>query len=724
MDFEGGIGILNASLIRLFILSVLGVVLIVTGASAVRPYHPTHPDPVLESWRWRTIPELKGVSVLTVAPDGKGNVWFGTDEGVWRSDGVHWRVFTTRDSLLSTSYRALCVARDGSVYAGGVLGVSRYRDGGWKRVFPPKKGELRWFVNKITESSDGGLWVATVWGALRLKGEEATLYTSAPVRDALQAIAPGLKFVTVPEEVIPVRPLPRGMGLRMAPVPSDTNEFQVIYVAPGGPAEKAGLRVGDRVSPGFSGLFGRARDPVTVTIRREGVEAPFQATVSQSQSEGQFRDFTFFEVYEDRNGGIWFGLDRGEIIRYLPGARGSGEKEWRLYTGRDSLEIGFAPRFLQTRDGSLWTISRHGMKGVNRFNGRSWERFRLISMDGEESNFVILETRDGTIWIGGRGTLHAYRGGAWTVYRFPDVPIPSDVISGLAETPDGALWITGGGVTARLDFGMERWTTYEGLNFQGETPDGAQWFISQDEGVVRYDGRTWERYGVEDGLMQYPCRLITTREGMVWVAGSHDATAATARFDGSRWTLQTHPRLGMSLRSVYESADGSVWFGVQYGSFSQEGLGGVLQFGGKALRQNSGEAWTHHVPPDAPSDYIYDIGQSTDGMMWFGGLQGLSRFDPSSDGKRGTKAWTSVTEPKAWMRTIHAVYGTPEGQLWVGGGGVARFDGKQWTSYGVRNGLAHEFIENFLRADDGSIYAATGQGISRFDGRTWTTQAV
>ena len=101
---------------------------------------------------------------------------------------------------------------------------------------------------------------------------------------------------------------------------------------------------------------------------------------------------------------------------------------------------------------------------------------------------------------------------------------------------------------------------------------------------------TWTRYDVRDGLMQYPTRLIATREGVLWATGIHDSTAATARFDGARWERQTHPKLSFSIsrHAVFESSDGALWFGAQERVPDAGMEGGVLRYDGKA--------WRHYTP--------------------------------------------------------------------------------------------------------------------------------
>ena len=445
-------------------------------------------------------------------------------------------------------------------------------------------------------------------------------------------------------------------------------------------------------------------------------------------TKGDYGDFSVSSIYEDRQGSVWFGLDWGGIVCFDPGKHRSGATAWRLYGERDGLTIGATPRVYQTRDTAIWVVYSDASSGVDRFDGEAWTHFNMTDVGGSNTNLCILQTQDRTLWVSGYGTLYAYRNGVWTAYKSSDLPIPAVRIADLLESSDGALWLAGLGQEAvRLDYGTSRWTTCEGLKFQCETPDGAQWFISEDSTAVRYDGNTWMRYDAEDGLMDVPARLIVDRDGVVWAAGSHvtpskdffratggilPSTAATARFDGPMWSLQAHPRLSADIgeRSVYESSDGSLWFGTASGYWTGQS-GGVLRF--------DGETWMHYTSQDgAPLSYIYGIGQTSDGVLWFGGTFGLRCFDRNT--------WTTVVKPEEFTETpIDAVYATPEGALWIGARayGAFQYDGKAWTRYDVQAGLPGNHIKDILQTGDGTVWVTTEKGISRFDGRTWTTPA-
>ena len=71
---------------------------------AVSPYTPSRPDPVLESWRWTTFPELNGLGLVCMAEDREGRMWFGVDDGVRVYDGVTWKSYTEADGLLGQTF--------------------------------------------------------------------------------------------------------------------------------------------------------------------------------------------------------------------------------------------------------------------------------------------------------------------------------------------------------------------------------------------------------------------------------------------------------------------------------------------------------------------------------------------------------------------------------------------------------------------------------------------
>ena len=94
----------------------VGILLVVLAGvcTADEPYTPVHPDPVMEPWRWRSFPELKGRGLQCLAEDRDGAMWFGLEDGVRRYDGIR---FSDTD-----------IASLGDFASAIALGYARYLD--------------------------------------------------------------------------------------------------------------------------------------------------------------------------------------------------------------------------------------------------------------------------------------------------------------------------------------------------------------------------------------------------------------------------------------------------------------------------------------------------------------------------------------------------------------------------------------------------------------------
>ena len=698
---------------------------------ASAPYQPVMGDAVDESWRWASLHVSKGLRCLAEAEDG--TIWFGTNAGVRCYDGWRWTTYTPKDGLLGAPINALCATRDGRMVAGSDAGISQFVDGAWHRVFPTE-GDLTWPIDRILEAADGSLWAGTGWGALHLKGTEATVYTSKAMGRVLQLLAPYVRPVFVPDETVPPRFWRDGVGVRVVqgsyPGISRGHMPMVIWaVAPESPGAIAGLKPGDYIleidgeMPDLPhlALDGDAGTSVSLMVKR-GKGAPFEVTLTRGQVTGNFQEFSISDLLEDHRGHMWFGLAwGGEIVRYNPG---SPSRTWRLYTMADGFSPGDRPRMIQAQDGTIWAVSNHFLGGVNRFdpskdNG-SWTQAWLSEIGGDDVHTAIQQTQDGAIWIGGHsGMLYIFRqDDDWTVWRPPVTPVSRPRVIDLLETAEGKLWIAHlGEEVTQLDYAMSRWTTFEGLNYQCKTADGKQWFVSQDGGVVCSENlnneEKWTRYGVEDGLMDTPVALIATRQAGLWAVGTNGNAAATARMVGQRWHMQTHPELAQSIdrRAVFEAQDGSLWLGGAVGLSTIRGhRGGVLQF------DPASNIWTHHTPPDAPL-YTYSIGQTQNKALWFGG-KGLSQFDG--------QAWSTITHIEGIPPVVLCVLGTSEGGFWVGtrANGLFYTDGQTWTQYTTRNGLSSNRVVSIHQTDPNNIWVVNAQGVERFDGQTWIKRVL
>ncbi|MBT4137369.1 MAG: hypothetical protein HOE48_05605, partial [Candidatus Latescibacteria bacterium] len=98
---------------------LLGMLVLVLGVSDIcAAIRVAQPDPVLEAWRWQVFSERDGlVSIRVRAIASEGNaIWFATDQGVSKYDGLLWETYTVADGLPSDDVLAVQVGADGVVW--------------------------------------------------------------------------------------------------------------------------------------------------------------------------------------------------------------------------------------------------------------------------------------------------------------------------------------------------------------------------------------------------------------------------------------------------------------------------------------------------------------------------------------------------------------------------------------------------------------------------------
>lgn len=481
-----------------------------------------------------------------------------------------------------------------------------------------------------------------------------------------------------------------------------------------------------------------ATNPVNALMR---VELLPEAVLAKPRTNAlSARRHELSEVCSDAQGRIWFGTDGGEVLCFDPAAGDSTNApftppvgRWMLHNELDGLVCGRFPSILPLRDGTVWVIYGAGSGCLNVFDGTRWQATRLGEIGVSEDCSHPIQTRDGVIWLSTRYVIYAFRDGRWRAYQKPEVPIPT-ARNFLLQSADGALWIGGPGTEIhRVDYQTPRWLTLRDLNFHWESPTGAEWFLHRSGRVVVHDAVEWLSYGVEDGVIDAPVALVGTRNGEVWVAGSHQQVAATARFDGQKWTRFVHDQLswGIDWRGVLAASDGSLWFAAAVDtSGPDEHRAGVLQF-------RNGQWLHHHQPGRAPRGgddrnpatllpstqrpepigKFLCVGESPDGRVWAG--RNILAFH---DGNR----WNLFASSNIAFGIIETMFTGQGRELWIGTRqfGALRYDGREWRQFQGKGSLVANSVRSVAQTSDGSIWAATDRGFSRFDGQTWTADTL
>jgi signal transduction histidine kinase/streptogramin lyase len=606
-------------------------------ASAAFGYQPKHADPLLESYRWHHIPELteKGFYCMAEVPDG--TMWFGVEDGVTSYDGTQWK-----SSQLVANHRApvlsICAAADNTIFAADNRTVWRSTGDSWQCLFEAP-AVPNWGINKLTWTADGGLWVGTNHGILRIQNGNIHTYGPEKCLTALRNASWEGLLHNVP-------------GLK-----SPDQMFPAYNIESAGPGK----------------VLVRARDAVYLFAHdgRDTVAVSWQELSDLKKNWYPIRSTV---VCQAADGAIWALGDNGQVVRI-----GGGKTE-------------------------------------------SWDLRKLVNGDVTVS---IAEGHDGSIWVGGQGSLFVFSDNAWRAYAQPVIPSGGAARITVVPASDGTVWIASEqNDVYRVDYSQQRWLTLEDLNFCVETPDGRSWFLDKAGHAVSADQHLadWRRYGPDDGLIDAPVTLYVTRDKQLWAVGGNDLEAAVSWFDGSRWHSKTFPGMCWSFdyRSVFEARDGRVWFGATANALAEKDQrGGILRFDPLLGKPADDRAWQRYKLPAARTS-TYGIGETADGTMWFGGVNLLAY---NAETGRSIEDVSRPFPPSARIDNIHT---TADHRLWVAtrNYGVASFDGKTWNRFDASNGLLHNTTIAALELANGDVLLSTDRDTSRYDGISWTNQAL
>lgn len=244
--------------------------------------------------------------------------------------------------------------------------------------------------------------------------------------------------------------------------------------------------------------------------------------------------------------------------------------------------------------------------------------------------------------------------------------------------------------TPRRTFTREQGLANEYVFAVGVDGESYKWFGTNAGGASRYKDGKWKTYFPMHGLADYwVYAFANDPKGGVWIG----TWAGASYFDPKteKFTTYLKELVNEWVYGIDVDAQGRVWFGTE---------GGVSMFDGKKWK-----AWTHNEGLGGPNPDGSAASTNT-------GLGTRSRHDLSI--LMGGK--TSYNPSY-----VFSILAAPDNIVWAGtwGGGLARFDGKHWTNFTDKDGLAGNIVYAITRDTKGVLWLGTNNGISRFDGKTW-----
>ncbi|MEO8699557.1 MAG: two-component regulator propeller domain-containing protein [Kofleriaceae bacterium] len=573
---------------------------------------------------------LRNLVVISLAQDTSGQLWVGTDDGLYRYDGERFTHISVDQGLTSSMILIVARAPTGEICAGSTNGLvcwdgerfSRTRAAGLPEVAVQS---LVTFQDQLFAGTDAGLFVRDDQGVFtRAPGWRGTTTIKTLWADATGLVVGDGGTVSVSA----------GDGV--------WRELSQIGLA--------GDRIDSLLRDRSGALWIRsALHMWRLPAGADRVEDLTAGLPSAYDSVG-----VAASMVNGPRGEVWVGTDVGLAYRE--------DGAWKLVDGGGMPSPGARTMFVD-REGTMWV----GSIGLFQWRGRSLiERFDLGNGLPGDVAWTFGRDREGTLWIGTNRCLARSIDGRWTclpgtenrVVRSFVFPPQGGVFLGGA--PSDLLYIDTAGVSHSLGQELGRPADHAILGL-ALGPEGDLW-VATKVGLFRLRGAVpgpLERV-VTAGIpadVRYSSLLVD--EGRVWTATTHGivvfdhgtatvlGTAHGFRAAAMRYLARSHAgRLCISYTEAIGVScfhwDGRTVSAVQHLGIADGLSTGMVYFLGEDRRHNlwvgtgdgldvfSARGAEHFADRDglagndaAATAFFEDI----DGSLWLGSTGGVSHVD-------------------------------------------------------------------------------------------------
>ncbi|MBB5369708.1 MULTISPECIES: two-component regulator propeller domain-containing protein [unclassified Janthinobacterium] len=627
-------------------------------------------------------------SVLSIAQDRQGFMWFGGQSGLSRYDGyrvvVYRNVEGDSSSLADNWVGVLHVDSQGQLWVGTDNGLDRFDSVSqtFTHYVQPdtnKRGNGSRHVHAILEDGARGFWIATsdglqhfdpVTGTFRSWHHDDKDPHSLGDNEikALALDAQGRLWIgTV-------------TGLDMLAPGSSRFEHYTIDALPASKFNVIQSLLVDRQDNLWIGTMAGAErwrlDPAG--------RAPL-ARLRLSEKQG-FNAIRISSLFQDIDGTVWVGSNADGLLRWQP--ENDTFLQFRHQTGdKFSVADNQVASLFRDRAGSFWAGTWYN--GVSRVDLGSGGFSRMVRAQDDTATLVDKKVRaladagGGKLWLGTTTGLKLYdtRDGATQIFDMRRTPGMSrdEQVSTLYRAPDGVLWVGGRTGLHRFDLATRRFST--------------------------------TRFAVGDPNSDTIRNIAGDRSGMLWVSsrgGLHRFDPVTKKFTTFRHDPADPDSLSDNMvRPVLEDRKGQLWIGT---------------FHGLDLLDRTTGHFRHfrHDPADPQSlshDEVHFLHEDKRGVLWVGTANGLNRMDVDTKGQIRFRRY--LRKDGMADDAVASILEDDAEQLWLStNSGITRLDMRsgQFRNYDSADGTVEGsyFDGAGVRADDGSMYFGGFNGMTAF----------
>ena len=405
---------------------------------------------------------------------------------------------------------------------------------------------------------------------------------------------------------------------------------------------------------------------------------------------GQFKGLSVTTLSQDRHRTMWVGVAGAGVFHY------TGGKFVALALPAAAQLLQDPHCLLEDQAGQLWLGV--GDDYVLCREGDQWRRYRLPRHLARPYASALVEEADGTIWAGSVSEgLFQFRDGKLTVINASS-GLSDNAVESLLVDREGDLWVGTGSGLSRVRrkhlaiFGPNEGLGYGAVQSLAEIAPGEVWAAKPNDGLYRWQGRTFSRVAGGDLFRRFPevnC-LLAAADGSCWVGATRgllqikDPKADTPQ--AQAFALQ-----GLNVTALAEAKGGQLWAGTREGGLWR------LQAGLWSAQTNYAQAHAVTALVPEPSGALW-LGTEGGGLYHFGDGPPLHL-----DKRNGLLS-----------DLVRTLYQDGSGTLWIGtaGGGLSRWRQGHLTTFTTREGLPDNTISQILEDDSERLWLGSNRGLA------------
>jgi diguanylate cyclase (GGDEF)-like protein len=630
-------------------------------AGADSPWH-NFADPVFVHTDTRELPDA---AVMSVAQDGAGFIWIGTQGGLARFDGYHVRSFLPNPSdpkALPDGYlRTLLADPNGGLWVGSSSnGLVRFDEASetfhtWRPDPAGRTGPTSQSVDALLQSPDGTLWIGGDGGLSRM---DTRTQSFAPVRLAERGPPPVVWSLLMDR----AGTLWAGTQAGLFERPAGAGAFRRVPLLDGThPASPAVYGIfedhaGTLWAGSVNAIFGIDRSRRNVRVLRTSLDD--RASLAPGQQ---------WSITEIVPGMLWVGTDAA--ISIVDTRTGDVRRVDADPQNPSGLSGGRVVHFLHGDSGMVYIANHVG--GLLEYNPLSRGLYQVPSTQPRigfetEGAVALAAMPNDRLWVGGfRGRLADLqpRRLSSAAMHMPN----RAAVQVLSSAPDGTLWIGTTDGLCRLRAGEMRATCpatpslLAGPSIYTILNDGdGKMLIGGSTGLFAFDpvAGTAAKFPRADNFENSQVRtLFRDREHRLWVGAESGLSLVDPDERVTRFVFTPGDPNSIGpggAATIIEDRRGRIWVGANGGPLD------VLQFdptGAIHIRRLG-------LIDGLPHENVDGLAEDAQGRIWASTDKGIALIDPDTLHVRALGPADGVSDNAFWAG---AVSRGSDGTIFFGG---------------------------------------------------------